>query len=143
MRHYRTPHQPECIWFFLNAISSIYLFIYFFIYLWVFTQDSLFSSNVLLSMRVQPYGISTGLAIFTTEGLTEKSNSGPLDPKLDALTTRPRIHIKIFTYSMLCRWMDIFLSSSTCIQVLHNNLQSWRNQHVDRYILCKRRKIKK
>ena len=32
------------------------------------------------------------IAIFTTEGFTEGSNSGSLDPKLDALATRPRIH---------------------------------------------------
>ena len=30
--------------------------------------------------------------IFTTEGLTKGSNSGPLDPKFDALITWPRIH---------------------------------------------------
>ena len=31
------------------------------------------------------------LEIFTTEGLAEGSNSGPVDPMIDALTTRPRI----------------------------------------------------
>ena len=37
----------------------------------------------------EPYGISR---IFTTEGLTEGSKSGSLDPKLDALTTDPQIN---------------------------------------------------
>ena len=33
------------------------------------------------------------ISIFTTESLIEESNSGPLDLKLNALATRPRIRV--------------------------------------------------
>ena len=37
--------------------------------------------------KKKPYGGSSDLAIFTTECFTEGSNSKPLDPQLNALTT--------------------------------------------------------
>ena len=77
---------------------------YLFIFLLLFTQDSLFSSVELLSMRVLPSLRNTykgalqnyqWIAIFTTEGLTEGLNSESFDTKLNALTVRPRIHSEI------------------------------------------------
>ena len=57
----------------------------------MFTQDSLFSCND--AIHKGPFFFAKHLqrslmelAIFTTEGLTERSNSGPLNPKLNAAT---------------------------------------------------------
>ena len=78
-----------------TASAGIFLFIFI---LCMFTHDSLFNSNELLSMRILPSamhlkGAHWQLAIFITEGLVRGSNSVPFDPELDALTTRPRIHV--------------------------------------------------
>ena len=87
---------------------------YLFIYLLLFTQDSLFNSVELLSMRVLPSLRDSykgalqnfqWLAIFTTEGLLEGLNSGSFDTKLNALTVRPRIHvISTYKYKFVFVW---------------------------------------
>ena len=64
-----------------------------------------------------------GLAVisnFTTEGLTEGSNSETLDPKLDALTTRPRIPKYTFTV-FFNRHMDSLFK----LNVLSYSLESF------------------
>ena len=89
------------------------LLIYLFIYLFIYECLPRIASSALMNCyqwvsclpcetpTKESYGISNDKQCFTTEGLTEGSYSGLLDPKLDTPTTRPRIHKNIFSVMLL------------------------------------------
>ena len=70
----------------------------------MFTRDSFFSNEAPAFLAKHLQRCLMKLAIFTTEGLTEWSNSGPLIPKLDSPLGHGSIHL--ITTVILCFYIN-------------------------------------
>ena len=104
-----------------------FFIIFYLFYLWVFSEDSLFNSNELLSMRVLPCEtLQRSLVfavIFATEGLTGDRTRDLSILNSTSLTIRPRIHSWI-----VCGRSNI---ESTWINKKHSAIQNARRLWVE------------